>query len=154
MLSVVLKDAEQTEPVPEPEPQPEPAPASAPAPAPASDPKRHDAVPRTDAGKGGRIVDPPIDELLTELLVLHDLEMRITITFYTNRTFEVVLEHGNRERGTFRLEHDALVLDCGWTRLHISNDGSFTYFSEIYPEQSYQFIIEPEDLTTLKDAVS
>ena len=25
---------------------------------------------------------------------------------------------------------------------------------ELNPEQSYQFIIEPEDLTTLKDAVS
>ncbi len=148
MLSVILKDAEQTEPVPEPVPKPEPAPA----PAPASAPKLGSSPEPGQQRKGGRFVNPPMDEVLTELVVLHDLDQRITITFYTNRTFVAVMENGSREPGTFRLENDELLLDCGRTVLPISNDGSFSYISATNPEWSYNFIIDPQDLTALKDA--
>ena len=119
------------DPLPEPDPDPDPDPEPEPEPEP----------------------DPEPVKTVTALVTVKDESDKITISFFANGYFEAKMENGSREKGTFRLDNDRLVLACGGTSVTVGEDGTFTYTSQADPTLSYQFRLDQAAVDTLKKAL-
>ena len=88
-----------------------------------------------------------------KVATVRDAANKISITFFSNGTFEAQMEDGTTEKGEFKLENGRLVLACGGTSVTVGEDGTFTYTSQADPTLSYQFRLDQAAVDTLKKAL-
>ena len=127
------------EPKNEPEPQPEPEPEPEPQPQPEPEPKPEP--------------EPAPARSAVKVATVRDAANKISITFFSNGTFEAQMEDGTTEKGEFKLENGGLVLACGPTTVTVGEDGAFTYTSQHDPERSYEFRMDNATMDKLKKAL-
>ena len=88
------------------------------------------------------------------LLVIHDEEENITITFFDNFTYKAEQKDGSAERGRFQLQDGKIVLvDAKGNENVINDKGELKYLFGGDDEQTYELQLKDDEMTILFNAL-
>jgi hypothetical protein len=85
------------------------------------------------------------------ILKVKDLENKIEIKFFKDKTFIATMENGTKESGTFSFKDGKLVLKLGSNNeIEASEDNTFVYTSKNDSTKMYRFKLTDSQIDTLK----